>query len=158
MRILVSYQIQSKQSPFASFLYQCLISSSWFGLMLLQWLETRERESWNLTKKKKRESWSLYFFNWIFKPSIQRKIGFFFFWRKAKLVYIIILDNNPRLARNVIINFIIFNKNTLNLFNLDIGSVLSYFLVFNLLQYNYYFKLIFILVYSVIMFDFLLFR
>ena len=61
------------------------------------------------------------------------------------------------LAWNVIISFVIFNKSTLNLFNLDIGSVLSYFFVFNLLKYNYYFKLIFILIYSVIMFDFLVF-
>ena len=41
-----------------------------------------------------------------------------------------LLGNNPRLARHVIISFVIFNKNTLNLFNLDIGSVLNYFLVF----------------------------
>ena len=65
--------------------------------------------------------------------------------------------NNPRLVRNVVINFVIFNKKTLNLFNLDIGLVLSFFLVFNLLKYKYYFKLIFILVYSVKMFDFLVF-
>ena len=57
----------------------------------------------------------------------------------------------------MIISFVIFNKNMLNLFNLDIGSVLSYFLVFNLLKYNHYFKLIFILVCSVRMFDFLVF-
>ena len=32
------------------------------------------------------------------------------------------LGNNPRLARNVIISFVLFNKKkTLNLFNLDIG-------------------------------------
>ena len=65
--------------------------------------------------------------------------------------------NNSRLVRNMVINFVIFNKKTLNLFNLDIGLVLSFFLVFNLLKYKYYFKLIFILVYSVKMFDFLVF-
>ena len=68
------------------------------------------------------------------------------------------LGNKPRLARDMIISFVIFKKKTLNLFNLAIGSVLSFFfLVFNLLKYNYYFKLIFILVYSVKMFDFLVF-
>ena len=67
------------------------------------------------------------------------------------------LGNNLRIARDVIISFVIFNKNTLNLFNLDIGSVLNFLLVFNLLKYNYYFKLIFIFVYSIRMFDFLVF-
>ena len=57
----------------------------------------------------------------------------------------------------MIISFVIFDKKTLNLFNLDISSVLIFFLVFNLLKYNYYLKLIFILVYSVKMFDFLVF-
>ena len=40
-----------------------------------------------------------------------------------------------RLAHDVIISFVIFNKKTLNLFILDIGLVLSFFfLVFNLLN------------------------
>ena len=48
-------------------------------------------------------------------------------WILCVLSNIIGLANNLRIARNVIISFIIFNKNILNLFNLDIGSILSYF-------------------------------
>ena len=37
-----------------------------------------------------------------------------------------LLGNNPRLVRNKIINFVIFeNKKTLGLFNLDIGPILD---------------------------------
>ena len=48
-----------------------------------------------------------------------------------------ILGNNPRLARDVIISFVIFNKNTLNMFNLDIGSVLNYFLVYSVRMFDF---------------------
>ena len=48
-----------------------------------------------------------------------------------------LLGNNPRLARDVIISFVIFNKNTLNLFNLDIGSVLTYFLVYSVRMFDF---------------------
>ena len=41
--------------------------------------------------------------------------------------YIRELGNYPRLARDVMISFVILNKNTLNMFNLDIGSVLNDF-------------------------------
>ena len=51
--------------------------------------------------------------------------------------YSVIISNSNKtklnehcLARNVIISFVIFNKETLNLFNLDIGSVLSLFFLF----------------------------
>lgn len=60
------------------------------------------------------------------------------------------LSSNPRIARYEIINFIIFsNKKTLNMFNLDIGSVSCWFFGFIFLKYNYHSKFIFILVCSV---------
>ena len=48
----------------------------------------------------------------------------------APLVYTKELGNNPRKTQDVIISFVIFNKKILNLFSLDIGSVLSFFFGF----------------------------
>ena len=48
----------------------------------------------------------------------------------------------------MVISFGIFNKDILNLFNLDISSVLYFFLIFNLLKYSHNSKSIFILVCS----------
>lgn len=40
-----------------------------------------------------------------------------------------------------IVNLVIFvDKNTLAMFNLDIGSVLGFFLVFNVLKYKYHYN------------------
>ena len=65
---------------------------------------------------------------------------------------IVLLGNNPRKARDVIINFVIFNKETLNLFNpnrYQFGFRLLFFLVFSLLKHSYNSKSIFILVCSI---------